>query len=150
MRIFIILISIIAIGITITTIVIGVKTFDGTVVERPYETGLAWDATHRNKERLGWKILLKNAPFRRGKNDLLVTILDRDSRPVADAFVNVTVSRPSTGSFDSTYPARRELDGRYRVSIDLPKFGYWDIRVKVSRNKDQCDFTNRIYAEKAG
>lgn len=147
MRTVIIMISIIALAATAVTIAVGMKIFDGVVVEKPYDAGLAWDETRRNKDALGWDLKLRNGPFRTGRNELSLEALDRNGRQLDKAVVSVTTSRPSTRAYDKTYPAVRTPDGKYRTSIDLPLFGSWDLKVEVGRGSDRCSFNNRIYAE---
>jgi nitrogen fixation protein FixH len=146
-RTIIVIISVIAITATAGTIVVGIKSFDGVVVENPYEAGLAWDETHQNKVALGWNVTIQNGLFRTGKNELSLEALDRNGRQIENATVSVTTSRPSTRTYDKTYRAVRTPDGRFQASVDLPLFGAWDIRVEVNRDKDHCSFNKRIYAE---
>src|SRR5919108_6547317 len=57
MRFFIIIlviISILALSATIGALIVGMRSFEGLVVEKPYETGLAWDELQKQKkENLG-------------------------------------------------------------------------------------------------
>ena len=147
MRTVIVIISIVAIALTIATIVVGIKSFDGVVVENPYETGLAWDETHQNKAALGWNVTLQNNHYITGMNELSLEALDRNGRRLENAMVSVTTSRPSTRAYDKTYPTVKTPDGKFLASIALPLFGSWDLRIEVSRDKDRCSFNNRIYAE---
>jgi len=147
MRSVIIIISIIAIAATIGTIAVGMKIFDGVVVENPYEAGLAWDETRQNKAALGWSVFLRNSLFKTGRNELTLEALDRNGRQLKNAVVQVTVSRPSTRAYDKNYLAIKTLDGKFQADVDFPLFGSWDLKIAVSGNKDRCSFTNRIYAE---
>ena len=147
MRTVIIIISIIAIAATIGTIAVGMKSFEGVVVENPYETGLAWDETHQQKAALGWNIILRNKRLRVGKNELSLEALDRNGRQINDAMVSVTTSRPSTRAYDKTYAALRTPDDTFQAFIDLPFLGSWDLTIEVVRGKDRCSFNYRIYAE---
>jgi nitrogen fixation protein FixH len=147
MRTVIIIISIIALAATVGTIAVGMRIFDGIVVENPYDAGLAWDETLRNKAALGWDLRLRNDVFKFGRNELSLEALDRNGRQLDNAVVSVTTSRPSTRAYDKTYQAVRTPDGKFRASIDLPLFGSWDLKVEVGRDKDHCSFNNRIYAE---
>ncbi len=103
MRFFIVIIvltCILALAATIGTIVVGSRSFEGTVVDKPYETGLAWDEERRNQESLGWSVVLQKATYKTGKNDLIVMVHDKNGVPLSDAVVSVVVSRPSTRAFD--------------------------------------------------
>ena len=57
------------------------------------------------------------------------------------------MSRPATRAYDKIYPAVKTVDGKFRADVDFPLFGFWDIKIDVSSDKDRCRFTNRIYAE---
>jgi nitrogen fixation protein FixH len=140
------MISIIAVAATIGTIAVGMKIFDGVVVENPYEAGLAWDETRQNKAALGWSVFLRNSLFKTGRNQLTLEALDRNGRQLKNAVVQVTVSRPSTRAYDKNYLAIKTLDGKFQADVDFPLFGTWDLKIDVSSDKDRCSFTNRIYA----
>src|SRR5512147_1628402 len=88
-------VCILALAATIGTIVVGTRSFEGIVVDKPYETGLAWDETERQKAKLGWKIALVGARFRTGENELIIDAFDKNGRPLTNAAVSATVSRPS-------------------------------------------------------
>ena len=150
MRFLIIFICLIAVGATIATILVGSRTFEGIVVEHPYENGLAWDQVHRNAARLGWQVNVLGLPFKTGKNEMVFSVQDKNGLPLSDAVVNVALSRPATSALDRTYPARRGKDGHYRVSVDLPQFGYWDVRVEVKQKGEECSFVEKIYAGQRG
>jgi len=143
----IIIISIIALAATVGTIVVGMKSFDGVVVENPYDTGLAWDDTQQKKDALGWNVTLQNTLLRTGSNELSIEALDGNGRSLENAEVSVSTSRPSTRAYDKTYPAVKTPAGKFQAFIDLPLFGSWDLRIDVRRDKDRCSFNNRIYAE---
>jgi len=149
MRTLIILVCILAVAATIGTIVIGRYSFEGIVVDKPYETGLAWDAIRQNRENLAWTTAVQRATFKTGGNDLIVTVLGRDGLPLANARVRVKVSRPSTQAYDRTYQTIQRSDGNYQGSIDLPLYGNWDLIIDVSRNADRASFKKSIFAEGA-
>jgi len=146
MRLFIILVCVIAVGATIGTIVIGNRTFDGVVVDKPYESGLAWDQVRLRTANLGWTVSLSPTDFKTGKNEVQISVLDVKKLPLADAEVSVALSRPSTREYDRTYQAKRVKDGEYIVSIDIPAYGYWDLRIDVSRKEQRGSYTKHVYA----
>ncbi len=151
MRFFIVIIvltCILALAATIGTIVVGSRSFEGTVVDKPYETGLAWDEERRNHESLGWSVALQEATYKTGKNDLIIMIRDMNGAPLSDAVVSVAVSRPSTRAFDRTYHTVVRPNGRYRTEIDLPLYGNWGLIIDVSRKKERTTFNRLISADK--
>jgi len=149
MRTLIILVSLIAVAATVGTIVVGLDSFEGIVVEKPYEAGLAWDQTQHNKAKLGWTVTPKNPLFKTGTNELSLVIADKHRTPLTDAVVFVTVSRPSTRAYDRKYPMVRQPDNSYRASIDLPLRGNWDLMTDIEYRSDHASFKNTAYADQA-
>ena len=150
MRFFIVVIiltCILALAATIGAIVVGSRSFEGIVVDNPYETGLAWDTDRRNQESLGWLVVLQNATYKTGKNDLVIMVRDKNGALLSDAVVSVVVSRPSTRAFDRTYRMVVQPDGRYRTEIDLPLYGNWGVIIDVSRKKEHTSFNKVISAD---
>src|SRR5512136_939873 len=113
MRIFIIAVTFVVVAATIGTILIGSRTFDGVVTERPYEAGLAWDETQKRLARLGWRAVVEPASLRTGANELVLRLSERDGALLNGASVDVTISRPSTKDYDRTYRAQPLGGGRY-------------------------------------
>jgi nitrogen fixation protein FixH len=149
MRILIILICVIALAATIGAIIVGRRSFEGLVVEKPYETGLAWDETRQKQTNLGWTVSVQGAPFKLGKNELIVKVIDKSRSLLTDAAVSVTVSRSSTRAYDKTYRTTQQSDSRYHASIDLQLYGNWDLIIDVSRDNDHSIFKETIFAEQA-
>jgi nitrogen fixation protein FixH len=152
MRFFIailVTVCILALAATIGAIIVGTRSFEGIVVDKPYETGLAWDETERQKAKLGWKVVVEGTRFRTGENELTIDAADKNGQPLANAAVTITVSRPSTRDFDKTYTAVRQQNGRYRASVAFPRYGAWDIIIDVSRNGERGVYRNAVYAEQA-
>ncbi len=148
MRILIIVISITALAATLGAIVVGRQSFEGLVVEKPYETGLKWDESRQKQTNLGWTVSVEGAPFKTGKNELVVNIIDNSGSLITDAIITVTVSRPSTGAYDKTYRTVRQADGRYHAFIGLQLYGNWDVIIDVSRDNDRAIFKEAIFAER--
>jgi nitrogen fixation protein FixH len=147
MRILIILICVIALAATIGAIIVGRQSFEGLVVEKPYEKGLAWDETRQKQTNLGWTVSVQGAPFKSGKNELIVKVIDKSRSLLTDAGVSVTVSRSSTRAYDKTYRTTQLSDGRYHASINLLFYGNWDLIIDVSRDNDHSIFKEAIFAE---
>jgi nitrogen fixation protein FixH len=148
MRTLIVVLSVVVAAATAVTIIVGTRSFDGVVVEKPYETGLAWDTMREQKVRLGWTVSTNKNLFPLGRNDLFITLYDRNGNLMADAVVSVIVSRPSTNRYDKTYQAVRQPDGRYRASIEFPLSGNWDVIMSVKHGNEQADFTQSVLAKK--
>lgn len=147
MKLLLIIVSIIGLSAVIGALVIGIRTFDGTVVNQPYEQGLSYDAVHHEKEASGWHAEILNKNLTIGINDILISITDRNSRPVTNVSVSVVVSRPSSTSYDRTYEAAATGRGRFRIIADLPLYGYWDAKVQVSDRSRSVMFERTLFAE---
>jgi nitrogen fixation protein FixH len=148
--VIIVLTCILALAATIGAIVVGSRSFEGIVVDNPYETGLAWDRERRNQEDLGWSVALQEATYKTGRNDLIIMLRDKNALPLADAVVSVAVSRPSTRAFDRTYLTVVQPNGRYHTEIDLPVYGNWGVIIEVSRKKERTSFSKIISANQDG
>lgn len=144
MRRLIIVISIVVVAATAGTIYVGNHTFDGVVVERPYETGLGWDEAQKRQARLGWQVVVETAAVKQGTNEIVIRLADRPGSALNDATVDVTLSRPSTRNYDRTYRAESLGNGRYQVSLFVPLIGIWDLRTSVTRGADTYTTIERI------
>jgi nitrogen fixation protein FixH len=95
MRFFIavlIIVSVLALAATISALIIGVKSFEGLVVEKPYETGLAWDEMQKQKANLNNADTaaaddradcdIQRGPCRRETRNGLSVELDAQPKPV--------------------------------------------------------------------
>jgi nitrogen fixation protein FixH len=137
MKTLIIVVSMIAVGATAITIVVGGMSFDGLVVEKPYESGLEWDKTEQQKAALGWRVAIDASFFPLGTNDLRIDVVDRSGARLSDADVSVKLTRPETNSYDRTYTAVRQSDGTYHASVMLPIQGNWQAVIAVAHAKDR-------------
>jgi nitrogen fixation protein FixH len=150
MKFVIVIIVFLGIASVVTVIYVGNRTFEGIVVEHPYEKGLAWDKARKDKSAVGWVVDLSNEQFRKGDNELTLSVRDRDGRPLRDVEVAVIVSRPSTTKYDRRYETVGSTDGLYHALVSLPLYGQWDVTAEVSRREKSIDFDYRIFAEKEG
>jgi nitrogen fixation protein FixH len=148
--VIIVLSCILAMAATIGAIVVGSRSFEGLVVDNPYETGLAWDSERRNQVNLGWSVALQEATYKTGKNDLIVMVRDKNGVPLEDAVVSIVISRPSTRTLDRTYSTIVQSNGLYRTEVDLPYYGNWDVVIDVNRKKQRTSFHKIISANRVG
>ena len=146
MKKLLVLVSIIGIAAVIGAIVVGTSTFDGTVVEKPYEKGLAWDAEQNERISSGWTVGILPLSPRVGMNDLHVIVTDETGKPLA-AEVVLIVSRPSSKAYDREYRTDRDKKGSYDAPIDLPLYGYWDLDIRVTAGGKIISFRRRLFAE---
>ena len=147
MKFLLILVSLIGLGAVIGAVVVGTRTFDGTVVDKPYEQGLSYDAVHHEKEASGWNVQILNKELTSGSNDILLSVTDRNGRPVTDTGVTVVLGRPSSSSYDRTYNAASTGEGTFKIAADLPLYGYWNAKIQITAQGKSIIFEKTIFAE---
>lgn len=147
MKLSLIIVSIIGLSAVVGAVVFGIRTFDGTVVDKPYERGLSYDAIHHEKDASGWKLDILNQSFTTGKNDILISVTDRNGKPLTDVELALSISRPSSTAFDKTYKAAKTEKGQFIAEADLPLYGYWNTRVKVTNKGRSILFEKTIFAD---
>ncbi|TNF56938.1 hypothetical protein EP227_00125 [bacterium] len=128
--------------------IVGIKNFDGTVTERPYEEGLLWDDIRKKKAALGWSVDIKKSRLTTGNNDITISVLNRMKEPLKGANISVMISRPSTTVYDRDVEAVKLKEGLYRANTDFPVFGYWDLTIEVSKGRESLPLKKRIFVEK--
>jgi len=147
MKTLIITVSVIAFSAVIATIIIGNETFDGIVVEKPYEQGLLWDKIQDRKIESGWKAVINNRKIKTGNAEISISVFDKSGKPLSDASVSLVVSRPATTVYDRNYETVRQSDDSYAAKVYFPLFGYWDLKIKVAKKGESVIFEKRIFAE---
>ena len=78
MKALVVSIVILGIGGVIVTYMIGYSVFEGTVTESPYETGLKWDETNKQKKELGWTVTIENQNLIPGVNEFIFSLKDKN------------------------------------------------------------------------
>jgi len=141
-----VLVTFIGMAAVIGAIVVGKSTFDGTVVDNPYEKGLVWDAEQKERESSGWRVDMQPPSPTVGRNELHIHVRDRAGKPLASE-VMLTVSRPSSKRYDRQYTALLTEKGSYAVQVDLPLYGYWDLVIRVTAQNKTILFHRTVFAE---
>ncbi len=147
MKLLLIIVSIIGLSAVIGAVVVGTRTFDGTIVDKPYEHGLAYDAVHHEKEVSGWNVEILNKTFTSGTNDILLSVTDRNGKSLTDAEIVLSISRPSSKAFDRTFKAVKKENGQFIAQADLPLYGYWIASVQVTEKSKSIVFEKTLFAE---
>jgi len=142
-----VLVNLIGMAAVIGAIVVGKYTFDGTVVDNPYEQGLLWDNEQKARESSGWNIDIQPPSPTVGRNELHIHVRDRTGKSLA-AEVMLTVCRPSSKRYDRQYTALLTEKGSYAVQVDLPLYGYWDLDIGVTAENKTVLFHRTVFAEK--
>lgn len=146
------IITIVVIGLTavIGTLVIGTRTFDGVVTDRPFERGLAWDEEEKARRELGWKVEIGNRRLQVGPNNLMVSLADQGGIQRGAALWLLTVSRASTTRYDRSYEVDSDTDGMIEIPVDFPLYGHWDLKLHVNTEKGTQVLERNVYVEPKG
>ncbi len=114
---------------------------DVTVVEHPYEAGIAYDATQKRYAELGWKVI---SPVSANKDGQLnVSVYDRNGTAMDNATVEFMLNRIGNPDIKK-YRAERTEHGMYSVHADFSSKGYWELRVNVTQGKDTLSYDSKI------
>lgn len=133
-------------GAVVATIWIGASVREETVVARPYEDGLGYDAEGRARAALGLAVSLADEAPETGTARLSFAVADRHGRAVEDAAVAVELSRPETSRERHAAAARAEGGGRYAADLAFPAPGPWDVRFEVRRGAERVRLERRVTA----
>ncbi len=145
MKIFMAIAVLFALSAVGGSVFVGMKNFDGTVTDHPYEEGLQWDEREKKKRQLGWQIEFTNRDLRTGDNAVELSILDKQGKHLAADEVRVLISRPATPAYDKYFDTIKVSGGRYRATVHFPLYGYWDVGVKVSEGGESLFINKKIY-----
>lgn len=148
MKILIFIVVLIGILAILSPFIVGRSVFDGVVIDHPYERGLSWDETRREKAALGWQVHIGTKAYRVGQNAVAFSVIDKGGRPLPDAQVHLAISRPSSITYDRVFPVVKEAQGRYRAAVQLPLYGIWDLRITIAKEEKKVLFEERIFAQK--
>ena len=147
MKLVLVIVTMIGLSAVIGAVVVGTRNFDGTVVDKPYERGLVYDAMHHEKEASGWNVEILNKELTSGSNDILLSVTDRNGKPLTDAEITLSISRPSSKTFDKTYKAVKKEKGQFSAKADFPLYGYWTASVQVTEKDKSITFEKTLFAE---
>jgi nitrogen fixation protein FixH len=144
MKALIFLICLLGVGAIVGAVVIGTRSFDGTVVDHPYEHGLAWDRDQARRRDSGLGVQLLNTTFSVGSSRAAFTISGDGAGRVGDRNVTVRVRRPSSAEHERETPALRQPDGSWAATVRLPVAGRWELAVVVERPDGSIEFPTAI------
>jgi len=121
-------------------IVAGSLTFDGTVTEAPYETGLLWDQIRHEKSELGWNPRLTVNRYVTGRNRIVFTLSGPSGVPVPTEDVIVEAGRIDTNQFNRVLTTCRAEAAAYECDATFPVPGRWEFRFRWKGNPEQVYF----------
>jgi nitrogen fixation protein FixH len=130
------------------SVVVGMKSFDGTVTEHPYEAGLVWDDILRKEAELGWAVDISKGPYFTGHSEIIIDVQDNDGSPLQNAALLVMAGRVETSAYDQYSDTVKIREGLYRVKVTFPIYGYWVITIEVTQGDNTLSFKKRIFVEK--
>jgi len=148
MKALIVIVVLVGLVSVAAVIIVGSKTFEGIVTERPYEKGLLWDKSRNEKASSGLKVEVLTKRFATGGNEILFSVVDRGGKALVDWKVSAGISRPSSDAYDRTFEVAGPRDGVYAVSLNFPLQGYWDLIIEVTQGEKSMIFEKRIFVEK--
>ena len=147
MKALLIIVALIGLGTVVATFVIGTGRYERTVVDEPYERGLKWDTERRERDASGWRVRLRTRTLGAGKQDLDVFVSDRSGRALEDAVVDIQFLRPFTTLSGQTFHTVPLPSGRYRLTVDAPEHGRWDMHISVVKGGRRIIFDETVQAD---
>ncbi len=129
----------------------------GLTTEDHYQKGLHYNdalAAQDQQNQLGWtaKVTFEpddgaGVPAGSASGRLLVTVQDRDGRPVTDLAMVAAWRRPTHEGYDQDLALRATGAGRYTAAVDVPLLGIWDVHVQAARRSDRYQTHARLYVK---
>ena len=127
---------------------VGARSFEGTVVEDPFDSAVHFDEERHRAQALGWRLLAEGAPLKVGTQSVQFSLAERDGAPLEGAQARVSISRPGTAREDRTVAARPEGGGRFAASLTFPEPGIWDLEFRAQRGPDRLVFERRVQVDR--
>lgn len=118
------------------------ESWSGLSTEDAYRKGLAYNETLARADAqraLGWQASTDIRTRADGRHELVVTLREREGRPVDGRSVAATFRWPVTEGRDFTAPLVQVGPGEYRAVFTPPTLGQWNLRVEVARG-DEAPF----------
>jgi len=138
------LVVVAALGAGFAAIVVGSRTFEGTVVPDPFEAASHFDEARHHAEALGWTLSLRPDALHTGTQVLRFSLSTRAGAPLEGAEARLRVSRPGTAWRDVSVEARREGPGQFAAEVSFPEPGIWDLAIRATRGADGLAFERRV------
>lgn len=118
---------------------------DGLVERDYYEKGLKYGERLKDERELGWRLSLSAESGGHGSRLVSVGLIDRDGRALAGAKVTLIVMRPATKGFDALHELKDD-SGLYKGRVALPLEGWWDFKVRATKDGRAVEETFRLKA----
>lgn len=105
------------------------------VIPHYHQSALDWDVTRRARQladQLGWQIDFNVVPSGHvGKRSLLVTIRDRDGKPISGVNVSAKLFRHARGSDVDKIRLKAIAEGNFQADTRLSDKGLWQIELGI-------------------
>ncbi|MEO5364956.1 MAG: FixH family protein [Magnetococcus sp. WYHC-3] len=113
-------------------IYLATDTFNGVVVEKHYEKGLAFNQVleaQRRQNALGWLALVDIGAIKlQQPGTLVMRVSDEQGRPVTGLSGQGMLFRPVASGHDQELRWVEAAPGRYEAVLTLPLPGRWDVK----------------------
>lgn len=133
-------------------IFLALSTWQGLVVEKPYEKGLAYNRALAREEaatQLGWNLELGfiargEAP---GMGEVVARLRDPEGRALAGLQLDAVIERPVEPLPAIPVVLAYRGDGRYAGMVELPQPGQWDVTLTARADGHEYVTRRRIFVK---
>ena len=143
MKLTLIIVTLIGIVAVVGAIVMGTMSFDGVVVEHPYERGLEWDRENALREASGLDVRVLSSEPPKGEASIEFLVRHKDGAAY-EGPVGLVLTRPETSALDRSYTTSALGKGRFVAKVEFPREGAWDLMVSLSSVGNTVVFTRRV------
>ncbi len=146
MKYLIIIASTIGLLFIAITIIVGARTFEGTVVQDPYESAAHWDSARHDQQQSGWHVSVMTKIVRSPVDEFSLEVRDRRGEPV-DASIELHITVPFTNRYDRDYHMEPDREGIYRTPVNVPVRGRWLAHITIVKAGKRIAFDERFDVE---
>lgn len=114
------------------------------VEDRYYKKALSWDehlAAERRSAALGWKAALETTRAPSGDTDIVLSLVDRDGRPVTDARIETEAFAVARSRRVIRAAFVQSAPGSYRAHLMTDRGGRWSFSLDATRRDDRFTAT---------
>lgn len=144
MKLFIGIVLVAGLGTVVATIAVGSLVKEEVVVERPYETGLGYDADRAARASLGWTARVEDPALAAGRAAVRFTLWDGAGAPLDGAQVTVSATRAETSRERVSAAATPLGGGAYAAELAFAAQGEWIVQLDVRRGKDRLSLERSV------
>lgn len=136
----------------VLTIILGnfvwlaLRDFPGTVSDKAYEQGLAYNSTlhaSATQAALGWHGVITVAP-KAGQVIVRYQLQQADGVAIKNAVVQGWLYRPTNSKLDQKFTLLPLADGSYQTQLTVPVAGVWEVRLATQAAGQAFQQTERV------